>query len=247
MKKYVLAASLTAGLALVGAPALAQVSGSVGANYSRTDQSGPDTDTYGVNGGVAIPTGGSLAVLLNGAYAHNDDADVDLFDASAHLITRNDSQAWGGYLGYTHADVTGGDVDAWGIGGEYAKFFTNSTLALTLGYENEDDLDVNATGLLGEYRIFATDNLRFDINAGYARVDTNFGDGDGTQIGAGVEYRFDAVPISIGANYAHFDTDIADSNVFGISLRYNFGSKSLKDSDRKGNTFGGRALAAFLQ
>jgi hypothetical protein len=247
MKKYVLAASLTAGLALIGAPSFAQVSGSVGANYSRTDTSGPDTDTYGINGGVTIPASGSLAVLLDGSYAHNDDADLDVFDARAHLITRNDSQAWGGYVGYTHADATGGDANAWGIGGEYAKFFNASTLALTLGYVNEDDVDVNATGLIGEYRIFATDNLRFDINAGYARVDTNFGDEDGTEIGAGVEYRFSAVPISIGANYTHYDADIADANVFGISLRYNFGSKSLKEDDRKGNTFGGRGIAAFVQ
>jgi hypothetical protein len=248
MKKYVLAASLTAGLALVGAPALAQVSGTVGAGYSRADSSGPDTDTYGVNGGVTIPTSGSLAVLLDGSYSHNDDADLDIFGANAHLITRNDSNAWGGYVSYAHADASGGDANAWGVGGEYAKFFKSSTLALTLGYENEDDLDIDATGLIGEYRIFATDNLRFDLNAGYARINSNFGDDDGTEIGAGVEYRFSAAPISIGAAYTHYDADNTDANVFGISLRYDFGNGSLKARDRTGNTFGGvNGVAAFIQ
>lgn len=249
MKKYLLAASLTAGLAAVAAPAFAEVSGTVGANYARADAGGADTDTYGISGGIAIPTGGSLAVLLDGAYSHNDDADLDVFDAAGHLITRNESRAWGGYVSYAHADGGGADVDVLGVGGEYAKFFTNSTLAVTLGYANADDLDVDATGVLGEYRIFATDNLRFDINAGYARVNTNFGDDDGTQVGAGVEYRFNGSPISLGATYSYVDIGGTggDANVFGVSLRYNFGSSSLKSRDRTDNTFGGAGLGSFIR
>ncbi|MEP7209526.1 MAG: hypothetical protein ABI740_01705 [Alphaproteobacteria bacterium] len=249
MNKYVLAATLTAGLAVVGAPSFAQVSGTVGANYSRTDTSGPDTDTYGVNGGVTIPTSGNLAVLVDGSYAHNDDADIDAFNGTAHLITRNESNAFGGYVGFAHADVGGGgDADAWSAGGEYAKFFKSSTLALTLGYAKQEHGGTDASALIGEYRIFASDNLRFDINAGYA----HFGDfdthDDGTEIGAGVEYRFGAAPISLGAAYTHYDSDFGNANVLGVSLRYDFGNGSLKARDRTGNTFGALGgVAAFLQ
>ena len=250
MKKYVVTASLIAGLSMISAPAFAQVTGTVGANFSRVDSDAGDADSYGFNGGVSIPLSGNLAVLLDGSYNTVDDTDVDTLTGTAHLIVRDSSMAWGGFVGLASIDAGGGgDADAWGAGGEFAKFFTGSTLALTAAYATDDDNDVDVWGLSGEYRIFANDNLRFDVGAGWANVDTGFGDGDGTQLGAGVEYRFGGSPISIGANVAHVDTDGGgDANVFGATLRFDFGNESLKARDRTGNTFGSfGGLANFLQ
>ena len=61
---------------MLAAPAFAQVSGTVGAELLRDDDTDSDA-AYGVNSGVTIPTGGSLAVLLEGSYSTNDDADID--------------------------------------------------------------------------------------------------------------------------------------------------------------------------
>jgi hypothetical protein len=250
MKKYVVTTALVAGFSMIAGAAHAQVVGTVGANYSRADTDAGDADSYGVSGGITIPTGGSLAVLLDGSWQTNDDADVDVLAGTAHLISRNDSYAFGGFLGLLNADGGGGaDLDAWGGGGEFANFMPNGTLVGTVAYATADDVDVDVWSIAGEYRIFSSDNLRFDIGAGWANVDTGLGDGDGFQIGGGVEYRFANSPFSLGGNIAYFDSDGGgDATVFGITGRFDFGNDSLKARDRSGNTFGGLgALSNFIQ
>jgi hypothetical protein len=249
VKKYVVTASLLAGLSMVSGNAFAQTTGTVGANFSHIDaDGGGDADSYGVNAGVSIPMGGTLAVLLDGSYTTNDDADIDTLAGTAHLITRDASTAWGGFVGLANIDAGIGDDNAWTVGGEYAKFFDTTTLAFQAAYATADDSDVDVWGLSGEYRIFADDNLRFDLGAGWARVDTGFGDGDGFQVGAGVEYRFAGSPFSIGGNVSYIDSDdLGDATTVGATLRFDFGSDSLKSRDRNGNTFGSfGGLAAFL-
>lgn len=250
MKKYVVTASLMAGLSMVSGAAFAQTSGTIGANWSHVDpDGGSETDGYGINGGVAIPVGGNLAVLLDASWSTVDDTDVDLTTGTAHLISRDADGAWGGFVGLGNLDAGGIDADLWSVGGEYAKFFDSSTLALSVAYATIDDTDVDLWGLSGEYRIFSNDNLRFDLGGGWARVDTGFGDGDGFQVGAGVEYRFAGTPFSIGGNVSYLNSDdLGDATTIGATLRFDFGNESLKSRDRTGNTFGSLGgLASFLQ
>jgi hypothetical protein len=236
---------------MIAGAAHAQATGTIGANYSRADTDAGDADSYGVNGGVSIPTSGNLAILLDGSWMTNDDADVDVLTGTAHLLSRNEDHAFGGFLGLANIDAGGaGDADAWGGGGEFAKFFANSTLALTAAYATADDTDLDLWGLSGEYRIFSSDNLRFDIGGGWANVDAGgLGDADAFQIGGGVEYRFGMSPFSIGGNVSYIDTDGGgDATVIGVTGRLDFGNESLKARDRTGNTFGSfGGLAAFLQ
>jgi hypothetical protein len=249
MKKYVVTTALAAGFSMIAGAAHAQVVGTVGANYSRADTDFGDSDSYGVNGGITIPTGGNLAVLLDGAWTTDDDADVDVLSGSAHLISRNSDYAFGGFLGLASVDAGGADGDAWGGGGEFAKFYANSTLVGTVSYATADDADLDVWGISGEYRIFSGDNLRFDLGAGWANLEAGGADGDALQIGAGVEYRFAGSPFSIGGNVGYVDTDGGgDATVFGITGRIDFGNDSLKSRDRTGNTFGSfGGLAAFLR
>jgi hypothetical protein len=250
-KRLLLTAAL--GFGLLATPALAQVTGTVGVNASHSEIDAgafdADDDAYGLNGAVSIPVGGSLAVLLDGSYSHADEADTDLFAGTAHLITRNDSRAFGGFIGLADVD----DETAVIGGGEYAKFFSNSTLALGAGYGQLDDADVDLYGLSGEYRYFLTDNLRLDAGLGWTKADATFGDADIWTAGVGVEYRIANSPVSVGANYlrgeANDDFDVS-SDVFGIFARWDFGNGSLKARDRTGNTFGqfggvGGALSLF--
>src|SRR5690349_957642 len=104
MKKYILATIIAAGLSMTAMPAVAQV-GTVGVNYSRADFGAGDTDTFGVNGGATFQTSSDMVVLVDASWSHNDDADLDVGTASAHLDVRNDSMAWGGFVGLAHADA----------------------------------------------------------------------------------------------------------------------------------------------
>lgn len=240
------------GFGLLASPALAQVTGTVGVNaaHSEAESNGfeADDDSYGLNGGVSIPVGGSLSVLLDASWSHADEADADLLAGTAHLITRNDSHAFGGFVGLADVD----DENALIGGGEYAKFFSNSTLAVGAGYGQLDDADVDLYGINGEYRFFFTDNLRLDAGLGWTKADGQGGDADVITAGLGVEYRIPGSPVSIGANYLHGEADDFDleSDVFGITARWDFGNGSLKARDRTGNTFGqfggvGGALSLF--
>lgn len=241
MKKYVVTASLLAGLSMVSGTAFAQT-GSVGANFTKVDTDFGDADAYGVDAEVILPTGGSWSAILEGAYTDSDDTD-GTFGVEGHLITSGADNAWGGFVGATDSD--GSNVFV--VGGEYAQFFNASTLAFNVNYATDDDSDVDAYGLNGAYRIFASPNLRFDIGAGLARAESGGNDADITTIGVGVEYRFDASPFSVGAAYSRLDGDAFEADVVGVTLRWNFGDETLQQADRKGKTFTslGNALSGF--
>ncbi len=90
--------------------------------------------------------------------------------------------------------------------------------------------------------------LGIRIGLGWANIDTGFGEGDGFQIGAGLEHRFEASPISIGGNVSYVEVADADAvMVVGATLRFDFGNESLKARDRSGNTFSStNGLLSFL-
>lgn len=241
MKKYVVTASLLAGLSMVSGNAFAQT-GSVGANYTRIDTDFGDADAYGVDGEVIFSTGGTWSGIVEGSYMDSDDSD-GVLSATGHLITTGTNNAWGGFVGV--ADTDGSTVYV--IGGEYAQYFDASTLAFSVNYGNDDDSNVDAYGINAAYRIFGSDNLRFDIGASLARAESSGVDADLNSIGVGVEYRFDSSPFSVGAAYSRVGGDGPDADVFGLTLRWNFGDATLKEADRKGKSFTtlGTALQSF--
>lgn len=240
MKKYVVTASLLAGLSMVSGAAFAQTSGSAGLNLTRVDTDFGDGDAYGVDGEVIIPTGGEWATILEGSFTDSDDSD-SVVGVQGHLINRGANSAWGGFVGV--ADSDGSTVFT--IGGEYAQFFDTSTLAFNVNYGTDDDSNVDAYGVSGAYRIFASDNLRFDIGASLGRAESGGLDADINSIGVGAEYRFDNSPFSIGAAYSRLDGDVVEADVIGLTFRFNFGDTTLKAADRAGATFTG--LGSALQ
>jgi len=240
VKKYVVTASLLAGLSMVSGAAFAQTSGSVGANYTKVDTDFGDGDAYGVNGEIIIPTGGAWSTILEASFADSDDTDSTIA-GQAHFINNGANNAWGGFVGLGNTD----DSTSFVVGGEYAQFFDASTLALNVNYATNDDTDVDAYGVNGAYRIFASDNLRFDIGASLGRAESNGFDADIWTLGAGVEYRFANSPFSLGAAYTRADGDVTEADIFGVTFRWNFGDETLKQADRKGKTFTG--LGSALQ
>jgi hypothetical protein len=234
MKLYVLAASLAVGLGML--PEACAQRGTVGVGTG-------DEEDLRAEGGLTIPAGGGLAFLLDGAWAQNDNFDV--YSATGHLISRNSGRAFGGFIGVSRADLDFADVDTWTVGGEYARFLPRYTLVGKVDYSSIDDTDADAWGLSGEYRLFAEDNLRFDLGAGLQVVDD--GD-DAVVLAGGAEYRFGASPVSIGGRVGWVNADDDDETTFGVTLRFDFGNRSLKDRDRNGNTFGaiGSMISSIL-
>ncbi len=237
MKKYVVTASLMAGLSMVSGAAFAQT-GSVGVNAVRVDTDLGDADAYGVDGEVIFAAGGGWSTILEGSFTDVDGGD-SATAVQGHLVNLSGNSAWGGFVGV--ADTDGSTV--FSIGGEYAHFFDTSTLAFNVNYGNDDDANVDAYGVSGAYRIFGSDNLRFDIGASLGRAESGGLDADISSVGVGVEYRFDNSPFSVGAAYSRVDGDIAEANVFGLTARWNFGDQTLKAADRAGKTFTGLGTA----
>ncbi len=233
MKKYVVTASVLAGLSMISGTAFAQT-GSVGANFTKIDSDFGDADSYGVDGEVIFDVGSGWAGIVEGSFSDSDDTDSAI-GATGHMINRGANNAWGGFIGLTDSD--GSNVLS--VGGEYAQFFDASTLAANLTYSTDDDADVDLVALNGAYRIFASDNLRFDIGASLGRAESGGVDADVNSIGVGVEYRFDQSPFSIGAAYTRADGDIAEADILGVTFRWNFGDTTLKAADRAGKTFTG--------
>ncbi len=225
MKFHALVASLAAGLVILP-QASAQVRGTVGVGVG-------DEEDIRVDGGLTIPASGSLAFLLDGSYVKGDN-DVDTLSAAGHLITRNSARAFGGFIGVRNIDFGPGEVDSWTVGGEYARFLSQYTLAGRISYTGIDDSDADAWGFSGEYRLFAESNLRFDFGAGLSLND----DDDAIVLAGGAEYRFGSSPVSVGARVGWVNADDNDETIFGVMARFDFGNRTLRDRDRNGNTFG---------
>ena len=239
MKKHVVTASVLAGLSMISGTAFAQT-GSVGANFVKVDTDFGDGDAYGVDGEVIFDVGGGWAGMIEGAFTDSDDADSTV-GAKGHMINRGATNAWGGFIGLADSDGS----NPVSVGAEYAQFFDASTLALNLTYSTDDDNDVDMTAINGAYRIFAGDNLRFDIGASLGRAESGPFDSDLNALGVGVEYRFAGSPFSVGASYTRVDGDFLEADVIGVTARFNFGDATLKAADRAGKTFTG--LGAALQ
>lgn len=240
MIKTKLFLTAAAGFGVLASPALAQVTGTVGAGVSHIEADAGsfdgNDDAYGLAGGIVVPMSGSLALLADVSYEHTASADTDLATGTVHLVSRNEAQAFGGYAGLVDAD---GD-NAYVLGGEYAKFFGRSTLALAGGYGSLDDADVDLLGVNGEYRYFLSDDFRLNGGLGWTRADSNGGDADLLQFSLGGEYRIPGTAASIGATYIRAEADDFDysSDTFALTLNFDFGNKTLKVRDRSGNTFG---------
>ena len=241
MKTRVLAGA-AAMFALAGGQAFA-AAGYVGAAYldAETDVGGfeADDDGWGLEGAAAFEVSPAMGAQVGVAFADSDEGD-DAFSADGHLNLRNEQRLIGGFIAAGEA----ADETFWAIGGEGELYMSQLTLAGAIGYASFED-DVDSWALDGEARFFLSDNFKIEGKAGYANIDSDFGDDDLTTLGIGAEYQFGAAPLSILASYQHGEFDEADlsTDAFTIGARWNFGAGSLKDQDRTGASLPG--LSSF--
>jgi hypothetical protein len=239
MKKYLLTASLLAGLSMISAPAMAQASGYVGVAAGNFEVDlGPvsvDDNTIALDGSVAFPTGNGFLLQFDGGYTTFDESDTDGLFATAHFGLRNDQYAFGGYVGLTDNDSDNGVFG----GGEYVMYMPQLSLSAGVGFGTFDDTDTDLVGFAGEGRYFVNDNLRFDGRLGWASADTSGSEGDGVSYGIGGEWKPDTLPLSFFASWDAADIEDAGFDVSWVQLgvRFNFGNGTLKARDRSGPAF----------
>jgi hypothetical protein len=232
MKKHVvMTAGLLAGLSMISGTAFAQT-GSVGVSAVRVDTDFGDADAYGVDGDVTFGAGNGWQTTLAASFTDSDDTD-GATSGQVHFDNYSGGSAWGLFAGLSDD----GDSTTWDAGAEYAMFMADSTFAVNVNYANNDDADVDAYGVSAAYRWFMTPNFRLDIGGTLGRAESSGIDIDVNTIGAGLEWRMDNSPFSVAAAYTRVDGDLVEADVFGLSLRWNFGDESLKAADRNGKTF----------
>lgn len=226
MRNWIIGAAALVALAVPGVAA-AQT-GYVGAQFGNVETDANDDDFYGVEGAVAFAGSGSIVFEVNAGYTDFDEGD-ESYGLVGHVYGRNDDHLFGAFVGISSSD----DDDAYIVGLEANKYFTNWTLAGAVAYAEADESDVDGYGVNAEARYFINDNFRLDANLGWANIDAGAGDDDAFAYGVGGEYQFASLPVSVTANYGTVDFDGGDVDTWSIGLRYNWGG-TLRDRDRNG-------------
>ena len=246
MKSLFLATAAVA--AFAAAPALAQSGpvGSVGVSYasSEVELGGleADTDSYGIDGVVAVDAFSGWTATFAGSIDHSDDADDTGVSGTAHLTRMAGSDVrFGGFVGAADA----GDETAWTVGAEAQKYLAGATLTGSLAYATVDDLDIDAWTLGADAAFYPMANLRLNVGASYSSLDAGGDDADLWTYGAGAEYEIANTPFSVAAGYTRGDVEDVTIDTWTIGLRYSSGG-GLQARDRAGANLTGAGVAGVL-
>lgn len=237
MKKLLLGA--VAALA-VSAPGLASAqSGYIDLSYQSTeaDVAGVDVEGEGwtVGGAAAFGGNGSLGFQVDALFSTSDDSDTDAWSLGGHVFNRNDRRLVGGFLNYGSSDDGTNDYDQWTVGLEGQFYLDRTTVDGALSYSEADDFDASLIALDLGLTAFQSDNFSVGANVGFGILDDGSDDTNVLTLGAGAEWQPGSMPFSIFAGYQHAEIDDlnADSDTFGVGVRYNFGG-TLFERNRSG-------------
>jgi hypothetical protein len=241
---FIGAAALLAAAVAPGVAAAA--TGYIDLGYATTNadtgSTDTDADSWAADGVVAFDAH-ALGVQLDGRVGNldADGADVDFWNAGAHVYKRQSNFLVGGYVGVTNFDTGGGDdVSEWTVALEGQYYLAKTTLNASLSRsEGDSDINLDATAIDLGVRHFINDNFAIEGNVGFANIDSGGDDADATSVGIGAEYQLASVPVSVFGGWQHSEIDDAnlDFDTFGVGVRYNWGG-TLLDRDRSGASLG---------
>lgn len=243
MKTYLLGA---AAVLAVGAPSAYanDTSGHVDFSYqtANIDWSGggsDDVDTWDFGGAVLVPMNG-WGLQFNAHHENynwnSSDYDDAATSATAHVISRNDSYAFGGYAGFGSA--YGQTIYMVGLEGQL--YMPNVTVdgALQWG-DMSDGYDYTAWDARVSGSYFVNDN--FAVNGGISYTSFDDYDDNATDFNIGATYRFTGSGFSVNGSYTNESWDYgssdADADIFRVGFSYDFGTDSLKERSQQGASF----------
>ncbi len=222
-------------IALAASAGAAHAEGSVGLNYQSTDFGSGEIETFAVDGDLLL----NPNFQISGSYADVEGGDFNAYGIDAFLFSRNDSYAYGAFLGYSSLD---GNADEIAIGGFGQLFRGNTNWTAQLGYADTEG-DIKVLNLDGEGRFFFSENFSVQANLGYGDIDAG-GNNDYWSGGLGAEYQFAGSPISINGGWQRLDFDGGDVDSLGVGVRWNFGGGSLIERSRSGASLQRNTLTA---
>lgn len=221
---------------LLAAPAHAETNGSIAAAFASTDFGLVDLEDQSIAG--AIYHGFDNGFGLQGEAAlHNADNgggfDENYGKYALHGIYRTETWAAGVVVG--QSELYFSDIDIYGAEGAfYLDRFTIGASYL----RGDTDFNQELDRLALEARYFITDNLSVGAGGSLLNYETPVIDGEGGSYDINAEYRFANFPVAISAGFGSTDLDVMRENeTWRVALRWDIGTSSLIDRDRRGASF----------
>ncbi len=222
--------------AMVGPQTMGYVDASY-VNLSSPSLGGGSVDGVNIGGAANIPFG-----AWNFQLEVRDEQFINLgvlnqLDVALHIYTRNQSFAWGGYLGY---ETLLGVLDTYNFGLEAAGFFGPFTV-MAQGTYGSIGISGGPGGLLdlwsirGVARYFVSPDFKLEAGIRYSQISAGGGSADFLTAEGEIEYKFGSAAIFGNAQYL-FGGDLGGLDLLALraGVRVHIGAASLLDQDRNG-------------
>ncbi len=225
------------------------VAGYVQGSYARQMDNG-DAQTWGLRGSANVHVGQGLNIQGDAGYANVSASGFtehgNQYAGQIHGYYRSEAgYAAGAFFSAGQSEWGRSDATSYTWGVEAAYLMDNATVYGRAGLGSVDtglaDFD-QAMGAVGA-RVYASDNIRFDVNAYMQNLTYSVIDIDRSAVGITANYRLAQMPLTVFAGYQYQKEErsvgrwfsaSADGNILFAGARYSFGSSSLKDEERNG-------------
>lgn len=222
-----------------------------GAYGSVVDAPGDiDADAWALRGAVNFDAGAGFNLQMDLGYARAsvEDASTNSYNGALHAYYRDNLYAVGAFAQAARLDV-GFDshINDYMGGIEGAYFQDTWTLHGAAGYGQANWEGFGADHYMAALgaRVYATDNMRFDLDGALDRITDSGIDYDIRSLKLTANYRPDSFPVTLFGGYKYADEEVSgfgssvsgdSSTIFG-GLRFSYGSDSIKQEERLGTTW----------
>lgn len=209
--------------------------------FSSNHDNENSVDSYGLRGSYGRVLENQWVVQGDAKYEYleisngTSSGDIDELAATLHVSKKlNDKFAAGAFI---QGGLIGKDFWTQYSGGlEAAAFLDSATLYGRVAYSKATVQDEDADSIIGTLgaRVYANDNLRFDVEGKYWE--------DNAQVGVAGLYRFANynTTLTLGYRYDHNSAGVESQSASTIftGIRYHFGAKTLRQEERSGVQWG---------
>jgi hypothetical protein len=210
----------------------------VGLQYSNTEfDTLGEFDQYGLNGAFSHDMNNGAVLQMDGEMGRVDAGGCCIANsyAALHYGWRNDSHAFGGFVGFNDFFIASG----LGVGLEGQMFLGDLNLGGSVGHVDFDDFDLTTTSAEVDASYFFTPNLAVSALAAFSEAESGGTDSDWTTLGVGGEWRPDGTAFSFNAGYRNHDFDGGDGDTWTIGMAWDLGTGSVQERTRNGPGFDG--------
>lgn len=222
-----------------------------GAYGSVIDSPGDiDADAWALRGAVNFDAGAGFNLQVDLGYARASivDANTNAYNGTLHGYYRDNLYAAGVFVQASRLDA-GFDshINDYMGGIEGAYFQDTWTIHGAAGYGQTRWEGFGADHYMAALgaRVYATDNVRFDLDGALDRITDSGIDYDIRSLKLTANYRPGSFPVTLFGGYKYADEEVsafgssvsADSSTIFGGLRFSYGSNSIKEEERLGPTW----------